>query len=133
MFLTGLRSMRLGAEFTIICIIAFTLISCGPTPPLPRGLGWDQHTGAFSRPLGEGPLPPGFTYQVDQGTDTTQGHFISSDGRVIVQHDIGGYEGARVWIAKREWPQGAGVKTTLAAVTFPDTGCANFFTSPADA
>ena len=32
-------------------------------------------------------------------------------------------------IAKREWPggKGKGGRTTLVAVTFPDSGCANFF------
>ena len=38
-------------------------------------------------------------------------------------------DNARVWIGKREWPDGKGKvgRTTLVAVTFPDSGCANFF------
>ena len=92
-------------------------------------------------------LPSGFTYQVDQGADTFEGHFTSADGGLVIRHDIGGYagawaskdksfffredriDGARVWIAKRNWPDGKGTGglTTLVAVTFPDSGCANFF------
>src|ERR1043166_1272979 len=90
-------------------------------------------------------LPLSFTYQVDKGTDTFEGHFSSTDGKLVVRPNIGGYagawarreksflfserviEGARVWTAKREWPDGEGSRTTLVAVTFPDCGCANFF------
>lgn len=81
------------------------------------------------------------------GADTFEGHFTSADGKLVIRHDIGGYAGAwarrdksfffrenvigdaRVWIAKREWPDGKGKggRTTLVAVTFPDSGCANFF------
>ena len=90
-------------------------------------------------------LPTGFSYRVDQGIDTFEGHFTSADGAVVVRHDIGGYAGAwasrkgalafhervvgraRVWTAKRDWPDGQAGHTLLVAVTFPDSGCANFF------
>ena len=39
-------------------------------------------------------LPLGFTYQVDQGSDTFEGHFTSADGKLVIRHDIGGYAGA---------------------------------------
>jgi hypothetical protein len=73
---------------------------------------------------GQANLPIGFRYQVDQGADRFEGHFTSADGKVVIRHDIGGYagawasrdkslffredliDGARVWIAKRDWPDG---------------------------
>lgn len=41
---------------------------------------------------------------------------------------------AGVWIGKRDWPDGKerGGGTTLGAVTFPDSGCANFSWNPPD-
>ena len=70
---------------------------------------------------------------------------MSTDGKIIVRHDIGGYagvfanrreavtfeerviDGSRAWIAQRKWPDGRGGTTFMFAVTFPDNGCANFF------
>ena len=119
--------------------------SCGRNLRLPKDADWSPKTGAFSWGGGHVTLPVGFTYRADQGTDTFEGHFTSPDGKLIIRHDIGGYagawasreqalifeerviEGARVWIAKREVPDGKGGRTIRVAVTFPDCGCANFF------
>ena len=119
--------------------------SCGRSLPMPKDASWNSKTATFAWWGGHVTVPVGFTYQVDQGTDTFEGHFTSPDGRLSVRHDIGGYagawaspgeasffeermiEGARVWIAKREVPDGKGGQTTRVAVTFPDCGCANFF------
>lgn len=107
--------------------------------------GWNSKSGRFTWWRGEVALPAGFTYQ-QEPSDTLAGRFTSPDGTLVVLHDIGGYagayaarknafvfeervaEGARVWTAKRHWPDGKGGRTlTLIAVTFPDSGCANFF------
>ncbi len=121
--------------------------SCGPHRPLPKGVTWNPESATFAWWGGKVTLPIGFTYQVDHGGDTFEGHFTSADGKLVIRHDIGGYagawasrdnafffredviDGARVWIAKRDWPDGKGKggHTTLVAVTFPDSGCANFF------
>jgi hypothetical protein len=82
--------------------------------------------------------------------DTFVGRFISQDRRVVVQHDIGGYagvyasrvgasgfeewavDGARVWTAQKELRD----HKLIVAVTFPDSGCANFIlesATPGDA
>ncbi len=121
------------------------MAGCAHRPPLPQGVNWDSRSGTFTWSGGEVKLPPGFTYEADRGTDTFEGHFTSKDKRVIVRHDIGGYagcwasrrralsfseasvDGFRVLMAKRDWPDGKGGHTVLVAVTFPDSGCANFF------
>ena len=90
-------------------------------------------------------LPAGFRYRVDQGADSFEGHFTSADG-VVVRHDIGGYAGAfaskrralvfqervvgsaRVWFAQCVSPDGDRGSRIQTAVTFPDSGCANFYT-----
>ncbi len=129
--------------------ITFALLggACARQLPLPKDVTWNPESATFAWWAGQVNLPVGFTYQVDQGVDTFEGHFTSADGKFVVRHDIGGYagawarrdkafsfrenviDGARVWIAKREWPDGKGKggRTTLVAVTFPDSGCANFF------
>jgi len=129
-----------------VCLtfLALFLACCGRRP-LPRGASWDAKSGRFTWWSGEVTLPRGFTYQVDNGADTFQGHFTSPDGKQVVRHDIGGYagawaaqnksfyfaetvvEGSRVWIAKRDWQDGRVDHTTLIAVTFPDSGCANLY------
>ena len=120
-------------------------VSCARHLPLPKGVTWNPESGTFAWWGGQVSLPAGFTYQVDQGADSFEGHFTSADGKLVIRHDIGGYagtwadrktsfffhedviDGARVWIAKSEWPDGKGGRTTLVAVTFPDSGSANFF------
>jgi hypothetical protein len=121
--------------------------SCARHRAWPKGVTWNAESATFVWWGGQVNLPIGFTYQVDQGADTFEGHFTSADGKLVIRHDIGGYagawasrdrsfffredviNGARVWIAKRHWPDGKGKggRTTLVAVTFPDSGCANFF------
>lgn len=89
-------------------------------------------------------MPRGFTHHGDAG-DTIEGHFSSTDGKVVIRYDIGWNAGAyasakagpsfnerlidgtRVWTARRMLPDGRGGTTTEVAVTFPDAGCANFF------
>jgi hypothetical protein len=119
--------------------------ACSRRIPMDKGASWDRKSGTFVWIAGQVKLPAGFSYQVDQGTDTFEGHFTSRDKRLIIRHDIGGYagawassrnatkfqerevQGARVWTATHDWPDGKGGKTKLVGVTFPDSGCANFF------
>ena len=128
----------------ICLLIICTLLggSCGQHRTVD---GWNSKSGRFTWSRGEVALPAGFTYQREP-SDTLEGRFTSQDGTLVIRHDIGGYagayaahakafvfeervvEGARVWTAKRHWPDGKGGRTlTLVAVTFPDSGCANFF------
>lgn len=131
-------------SFHLVLVLLLAL-SCSRHLPMPRGTSWDETSSKFVWWGGEVRLPKGFSYRVDQGTDTFEGHFSSADGAVVVRHDIGSYagawasrkrglafnerfvEGARVWTAKRDWPDGQGGRTVLVVVTFPDSGCANFF------
>jgi len=121
--------------------------SCARQLQLPKDATWSPDTGKFAWSGGEVKLPVGFTYQVDQGADSFEGHFTSADGKLVIRHDIGVFaghfasqkeslffrenviDGARVWVAKTAWPDGKGTGglITLVAVTFPDSGCANFF------
>jgi hypothetical protein len=98
--------------------------SCTRHRSLPKGVTWNAESATFVWWGGQVNLPNGFTYQVDQGADTFEGHFTSADGKLVIRHDIGGYagawasrdksfffredmiDGARVWIAKRNWPDG---------------------------
>ncbi len=118
-------------------------LCCCTRPPMPSGTSWDQRSGLFRWWGGEVTLPVGFTYQQDV-SDTFEGHFTSSLGKLIIHHDIGGYagawarskgsdafeerivEGARVWTGQRR-SRAAGDNTVRFAVTFPDNGCANFY------
>jgi hypothetical protein len=112
---------------------------------MPSGTSWNPRSGVFAWWGGQVTLPDGFKYE-QEGGDTFVGQFTSSDGKVIIHHDIGGYagawarlrgayafeerviEGARVWTAQRTWPTGPGTRDSiLFAVTFPDNGCANFY------
>jgi len=122
-----------------------TLLACSHRATVPPRLSWDARSATFRWWAGEVKLPIGYTHHADQGTDTDQGHFTSTDGALIVRYDIGGYagayashhgaslfeerlvDGARAWTAQRPEPYGKGGHTILVAVTFPDSGCANFF------
>jgi hypothetical protein len=135
--------MRTQWFLLIMCALLGT--SCSRSSSLPKGVSWDKKTSTFAWWGGEVRVPSGFTYQVDQGADTFEGHFSAPDGKLLIRHDIGWYagawasakdassfeerliEGARVWTARRNRPDGRGGTTTLIAVTFPDAGCANFF------
>lgn len=129
----------------LMTALAVLGLSCARRLSMPNGASWDPKSATFTWWRGEIRLPLGFSYSVDQGADTFEGHFTSRDRKLIVRHDIGGYagawasrkgafhfeerevDGARVWTAKRDYPDGKGGRTTLVAVTFPDSGCANFF------
>ena len=86
---------------------------------------------------------------MDQGVDTFEGRFTSADGSVVIRHDIGFYAGSfasrkdaleflerdvagkRIWTAKRRRSDARGGYKVMAAVTFPDSGDANFFVEDA--
>jgi len=146
-----LVAIALGIQMAWLAITLHSTIL--GSPPLPKGVSWDEKSGTFRWWEGEVRLPAGFRYQVLQGLDSFEGEFTSADGSVVVGHDIGGYAGAwaakrnalsfnerlagqaRVWIAKHTRPDGRGGHSTRGAVTFPDSGCANFFvrsSSPED-
>jgi hypothetical protein len=102
-------------------------------------VSWNSKSGKFTWWRGEVTLPTGLKYR-GEPSDSFAGHFTSLDGKLVIRHDIGGYAGAyasprdgfhfeervvdgvRVWTARRDRS-----RTTLFAVTFPDSGCANFF------
>jgi hypothetical protein len=130
----------------ILSIRSWSLISCALIglwcDPLPQGVYWDRKSGVFEWWSGKVTLPPRFSYQTDP-TDTFEGHFTSPDGKLVIRHDIGSYAGAwahrddthsyeewivggaRVWTGRRPW--GRERSSILVAVTFPDSGCANFY------
>lgn len=140
-------------SFTSNCILTGLLAvcslldsSCANRPPMPKDANWDAGSGKFTWASGEVVVPAGFTYLPDWGADTFVGRFTSPDGRVVVSHDIGTtasiwarrdkattsftesvVDGARVWVAKREWLSGLGGRIAMYAVTFPDSGCASFY------
>src|SRR4051812_45481015 len=60
----------------------------------PQGVTWNFASATFTWWGGQVSLPVGFTYQVDRGADTFEGHFTSADGKLIIRHDIGEYAGA---------------------------------------
>lgn len=132
----------------LLCFLAavtLLLCSCNHRAALTKGTKWDENTGTFSWWSGEVKLPAGYSYQEHRGVDTFVGHFTGSNKGLTVYYDIGGpagayasrnaansfseriVEGARVWTAKKDWPDGKGGRTVLVAVTFPDSGCANFY------
>src|SRR5437764_1154651 len=68
--------------------------SCSRTAALPKSVTWNRGSATFTWWGGQVHLPVGFTYQVDRGADTFEGHFTSADGKLVIRHDIGGYAGA---------------------------------------
>jgi hypothetical protein len=126
--------------FRFLMTIVLMGSACTHRSSFPDGSGWDPKSATFGWWAGEVKLSEGFTYHPGGGLDTFEGRFISRDRKVVVQHDIGGYagayasrarasvfvewivDGARVWTAKIEMPD----HKILMAVTFPDSGCANF-------
>jgi hypothetical protein len=46
-------------------------------------------------------LPPGFTHQAQQGTDSYPGVITAEDGSLVIQYDIGPMAGARVHSTRR--------------------------------
>ncbi|QOY90466.1 hypothetical protein [Paludibaculum fermentans] len=113
---------------------------------MPKDASWDAASGKFSWAEGELAVPPGFSYLPDWGTDTFVGRFTSRDGQVVISHDIGRHadtwarrdqqaiafretvvDGARVWVVRRDLSGGPAGRVSNFAVTFPDSGCANFY------
>lgn len=114
------------------------------TSLLPKGTSWDESTGVFVWRGGQATFPIGFSYQTDRGVDSFAGHFTSKDGTVVVHHDIGfvasaGASGgedfkerivddSRVWTAHSRYVDNKGRSWIHVVITFPDAGCANFYT-----
>ncbi len=103
---------------------------------LPGFADWNWQTGRFAWEAGEVRLPRGYRYTMDVGMDSDEGHFTGPGGRVVIRHDIGSYAGA--WatpcrsLLVEEWEVGGsrvwlGTSEYRVAVTFPDSGMANFF------
>ena len=102
---------------------------------------WNWQTGRFAWGSGEVRLPHGFFYTADMGMDSDVGHFTGPGGRVVIRHDIGAYAGAwatpcrslmvEAWEANgaRVW---LGASAYSVAVTFPDSGMANFWVERVD-
>jgi len=99
-------------------------------------MSWDGWTGSFAWEAGEVQLPRGYRYTMDVGADSDAGHFTGPGGSVVIQHAIGWYAGAWVTPCRslmvEEWEVGGarvwlGTGEYRVAVTFPDSGMANFF------
>src|SRR5260370_1786647 len=90
---------------------------------------------------GEVKLPIGFTYKAALGIDTFVGHFTSQDGKRVIEYDIGELagehggmgkwetltQGSRVRVGRARSSDGNGHTTYFSKVSFPDSGCANFY------
>jgi hypothetical protein len=104
-------------------------------------LVWKGESGAFSWGSGEVKLPAGFTYKANYGIDTFVGQFTSQDGNLVIEHDIGELagehggmgksetltEGSRVRVGRAIRHDDNGRTTFFSKVSFPDSGCANFY------
>ena len=91
-------------------------------------------------------MPAGFAYAHETGIDTLMGRFTSEDGSLVVEHDIGELAGEHGGIGESETlTQGSRVRsgrTTFShakgdtkhsfKVSFPDSGCANFYLESAN-
>ena len=102
---------------------------------------WTKESGVFSWGTGKVRIPGGFTYEAENGIDTFVGRFISEDGKLIITHDIGELagehggmgksetltEGSRVRIGHATYADGLGDNMHFSKVSFPDSGCANFY------
>jgi hypothetical protein len=108
---------------------------------------WNPETGVFNWRKGEVKIAPGFRAERITGIDTLMGQFVSADGRVTITYDIGELAGEHGGTGRRETVvQGARVRTGEATrtddsgrtlyffkVSFPDSGCANFYLESTDA
>lgn len=103
-------------------------------------LAWNPQSHVFSWGPGSVRIPSGFEHQPAHGIDTLVGDFISTERKLVIRYDIGDLAGEHGGIGGMETlNQGArvrsgqtisdlnGVPKTFAAVSFPDSGCANFF------
>lgn len=112
-----------------------------------NGVGnFDPATDRFVWYSGEVTMPARFWRHVLIPTDTFEGVLVgTSDRKLDLYHDIGGVyagayanpkealrfeersrDGARIWLAHR-WSGPPNNRQFKMAVTFPDSGCANFF------
>lgn len=129
----------------LLLMIAIWHSSCMTRPQMPRWASWNKHTSQFVWHRGSVQFPNGFNYSIGSNDDTFEGQFFSRENAVEIFHDIGGYAGAwaqkkdaqvfkerfagraRIWIAIHYNPNGRGGKNPRIAITFPDSGCANFY------
>jgi hypothetical protein len=102
---------------------------------------WKADSGAFSWGSGEVKLPAGFVYQPEHGIDTFVGRFTSQDGKQVIEYDIGYLagehggmgrsetlsDGSRVRIGRATRTDDKGGTIFFSKVSFPDSGCANFY------
>lgn len=107
---------------------------------------WNLEARIFDWGSGQVRIPPGFRYEKLSGIDTLMGRFISEDGRVIIEHDIGELAGEHGGMGRNEvMVEGSRVKTGTATradndgatsyffkASFPDCGCANFYLETLD-
>jgi hypothetical protein len=126
-------------------LLATISYSCASRHPIEPVTSWDPKSGVFRWRGGQVKLPVGAAYQ-QLGGDTSNGTFTVRGGKLVINYDIGFnagafaqretadlffeervVEGARVWIAEKQRRT-----TTLEAVTFPDSFCANFYAYVAD-
>ena len=93
---------------------------------------WNPTTSTFHWGRGELRLPPGYQYAHFRGFDTLVGSFHSPDGRLTIEHDIGELAAEHLGLG-RPWSTKDGARIllartpTAALLSFPDTGCANFY------
>lgn len=119
-----------------------SLLSCDGRIQLGTNASWTARTGEFNWGRGTVNLPPGWTYAERGSADSFAGAFVAPDREQWLGFDIGGYaglwakpedclfeervvDGARVWTAQH-CPDGDPQTTNRYAVTFPDSGPANF-------
>jgi hypothetical protein len=123
-----------------LLLILISFPSCRPMKFGSVG-SWNFWTGEFRWTRGTVRLPPGWTYQERNEGDSFSGAFVSPDRKQWLGFDMGSYagfwatpsdclfeerivRGARVWTA-RSCPDPR--RLSRYAVTFPDSGIANFF------
>lgn len=107
---------------------------------------WKADSGAFSWGSGDVKLPAGFIYQPEHSIDTFVGRFTSQNGKQVVEYDIGYLaaehggmgrsetltNGSRVRIGRATLKDDKGGTIFFSKVSFPDSGCANFYVGSAN-
>lgn len=134
--------MRLLHAYLLGFLLLATLSSCSPINVGSEGR-WDFQTGEFSWRSGTVRLPPGWTYAQRGSADSFAGAFVSPDGKRWIGFDIGGSAGlwateedclfdesvvdnTRIWTAQLCRDKDTQTPNRY-AVTFPDSGPANFY------
>lgn len=100
---------------------------------------WDERSATLDWGGGRVAIPAGFRHEALSGMDTQVGEFRSTDGSILIRYDIGELAGEHGGLGRfrESLTDGYRVRMSLhkngeeefAAVSFPDAGCANFFTS----